>query len=135
MIITLIIILVLISFVDIIFLRIPNCLNIFFFINALAYVFWYDLGQYFLGALLGLVIFSAGYFLSHGKLGEGDIKLIPSLGLLIGHPGILYLIFYSSILSLIVFLRIIKRKAQVLPFAPFLTLVFLIIFTLQSSSF
>ncbi len=128
-------ILVVISFIDIIFLRIPNCLCTILFFHALAYVFWYNPGQYFLGAFLGLVIFTAGYFISLGNLGEGDIKLIPSMGLILGFPSILELILYSSFLSIVVFIINKKRKALVLPFAPFLSIVFLILFILQSSSF
>lgn len=130
MILSIILSLIIISIIDIIFLRIPNWLNIILFLNALSYVIWYDLGKYFQGSIIGLSIFLIGYFLTKGSLGEGDIKLIPSLGLLIGFPDILYLILYSSLLSLTIFIFNKKRKAQVLPFAPFLSIVFLILFIL-----
>lgn len=135
MILSIILSLIIISIIDIIFLRIPNWLNILLFLNALSYVIWYDLGKYYLGSIIGLGIFLLGYFLSKGSLGEGDIKLIPSLGLLIGFPGILNLILYSSLLSLAIFIFNKKRKAQVLPFAPFLSIVYIFLFILQSSSF
>ncbi|KAF0091613.1 MAG: leader peptidase (prepilin peptidase) / N-methyltransferase [Fusobacteria bacterium] len=135
MILSIILSLITISIIDIIFLRIPNWLNIILFLNALSYVIWYDLGQYYLGSIIGLGIFLIGYIMSKGSLGEGDIKLIPSLGLLIGFPGILNLILYSSLLSLTIFNFNKKRKAQVLPFAPFLSVVFIFLFILQSSSF
>ena len=135
MILPIVIIIIVISIADIIFLRIPNCLCIILFIHSLAYAFWYDTGQYFLGAFLGFAIFTAVYFISLGKLGEGDIKFIPSLGLILGYPGIFKLILYASILSIIVFIMNKRRKALVLPFAPFLSIVFLFLFILQSSSF
>lgn len=135
MILPIIMILIVISIIDIIFLRIPNWLNIILFLYSLSYVIWYDLGLFFLGSFIGLVIFMLGYLLTDGSLGEGDLKLIPSLGLIIGFPNILNLILWSSLLSITVFILNKTRKAQVLPFAPFLSIVFLFIFILQSSSF
>ena len=135
MILPIIMILIVISIIDIIFFRIPNWLNIILFLYSLSYVIWYNLEFFFLGSLVGLVIFTVAYILTNGSIGEGDIKLIPSLGLLIGFPNILNLIFWSSLLSITVFILNKKRKAQVLPFAPFLSIVFLFIFILQSSSF
>lgn len=127
--------LLLISLVDIIFLRIPNWINIFLFFYSMIYVIWIAPSECFLGSFIGLTIFIACYFISKGSLGEGDIKLIPSLGLIIGYPGVLYLILCSSFLSLMVMVVNKKRKAQVLPFAPFLSIVFIFVFILQSSSF
>lgn len=135
MILTIIMILIVISILDIIFLRIPNWLNFGLFLYAIAYVIWNDLGFSFLGSLVGLVICIVVYLLTNGSLGEGDIKLITSLGLIIGFPNILNLILFSSFLSLIVFFIYKKRKALVLPFAPFLSIIFIFIFILQSSSF
>lgn len=135
MILAIIIILIFISIIDVVFYRIPDWFNILLFIYAFMYVLWNGMEECLLGLLIGLMIFIIAYLLSKGSLGEGDIKLIPSLGLIIGFQGVLKLIFGSALLSLIVFILNKKRKAQVLPYAPFLTIVFLFIIFLQSSSF
>jgi Flp pilus assembly protein protease CpaA len=135
MILAIIIILVFISIIDIVFKRIPDLLNIILYFYALSYVLWNGIEECFLGSVIGLIVFILGYFLSNGSLGEGDIKLIPSFGLMIGYPGILNIILYSSLLSSVVFILNNKKKAYILPYAPFLSISFLFIFILQSSSF
>lgn len=127
MILNIFIILVLISVVDILFLRIPELLNIVLFLNTLSYALLSEIEKSFLGAFIGLMVFILTYFLSHGSLGEGDIKLVISLGLISGYPGILDLILFSIIMSIIIYLINKKRKAQVLPFAPFLSIALIII--------
>ena len=135
MILPVVLILLLISFIDIIFLRIPNCINNILFLYSIIYIICSGNRGDILGFLVGLAIFIIAFFLSKGLLGEGDVKLISSLGLIIGFPAILNLILYSSIISLIVIFNKKKRKAQVLPFAPFLSIAFIFILILQSSSF
>lgn len=127
MILSIISILILIISADIIFLRIPNCLNYLLFVYSFIFIIWYGIDESILGSFTGLIIFFMCYLLSKGLLGEGDIKLIPSLGLLTGYPDILYLILCSALSSLLVLFVHKKRKAQVLPFAPFLVISFILV--------
>ena len=130
-----ILILLIISISDIIFKRIANWLSILFFLQTITFVLWY--GQYdnILGSVIGLLIFISAYLFTRDSIGEGDVKLIPGLGLCLGFPGVLYLISGASIASGIVFLLYKKNKAQVLPFAPFLSIAFCLVLILQSCSF
>lgn len=76
-----------------------------------------------LGALGGFTLFFIIYVVTKGGLGEGDVKLIPSLGLITGISGIFHLIFLAGLLSLpisIVLYWIKKERRYELPFAPFL---------------
>lgn len=84
---------------------------------------------------LGFTIFLLLYLITKGGVGEGDLKLIPSLGLLVGYPGIFRLIVLSSFLSLPVALGLLwmkKGKATTLPYGPFLGIAFLVVIFLQS---
>ena len=126
--------LTLISLVDIVFLRIPNLLNMLLFLNAICYIIWYDAGGNLLGSVIGVLLFILAYVITKAGIGEGDVKLIASLGICVGYPNVLLLILLSSMLSIMCFLINKKRKAQVLPFAPFLSIIS-IIMILQSSSF
>ena len=70
----------------------------------------------------GFIIYIINYF-SAGKIGEGDIKLIMSLGFFMGLKEIYYLILYSFIIggifSLVMLsLRKYKRNDEI-PFIPF----------------
>lgn len=135
MILAIIIILFLVNLTDYYFLRIPNFLSLILFIYSITFILWDEIYINVIGAIIGIVIFVVGYLLSRGSLGEGDIKIIPSLGLIVGYPGIFFLILNASVLSIFFFILNKKRKTQVLPFAPFLTVSLLIIIILQSCSF
>lgn len=79
---------------------------------------------------VGFMIFLLLYLITQGGVGEGDLKLIPSLGLMVGYPGIFRLIVLSSILSLPVALGLLwmkKGKATTLPYGPFLGVAFLVV--------
>lgn len=135
MILAIIIILFLVNLTDYYFLRIPNFLSLILFIYSITFILWDEIYINVIGAIIGIVIFVVGYLLSRRSLGEGDIKIIPSLGLIVGYPGIFFLILNASVLSIFFFILNKKRKTQVLPFAPFLTVSLLIIIILQSCSF
>ncbi len=135
MILEIIIISFLIIITDIFFLRIPNILCTILFLFTVVFILSFGLYVNVLGALIGLIIFLFTYIFSLGKIGEGDIKIIPSLGLILGFPGILLLIFIASIMSIGFFMLNKKRKVQVLPFAPFLFISLLIILLYECCSF
>ncbi len=83
------------------------------------------------GALLGGVLFYGvawGYqkLRRQDGLGGGDIKLLAMIGAFIGWKGVLFTIFFSSVVGaavgLIVMVRSRRGLAARLPFGPFLSL-------------
>lgn len=104
--------------------RIPNKLNLLLFLAAILKASEGRAWQGPLaGAAAGFLFFLLLYLVTRGGLGEGDLKLIPSLGLLTGFPGVIDLIFLSGLLSLPVAAGCLiktKGKARALPYAPFL---------------
>ena len=118
--------------------RIPNRLNLALFLLSLVYASRTGWATSLAGALAGLCLFLILYIATKGGIGEGDIKLIPSLGLVTGFPGIIDLIFYSSLLSLpfaVLFLLMKKGKAMELPYAPFLCVSFYLVLLLDRGLF
>ena len=118
--------------------RIPNQLNLALFLFSLGYAARTSWGSSVAGALAGFGFFLVLYFGTKGGIGEGDIKLIPSLGLVAGFPGIIDLIFISSLLSLpfaIVFLLMKKGKTMELPYAPFRCISFYLVLYLNRGLF
>lgn len=76
--------------------------------------------------LTGPVLFIIVFFLTHGKLGMGDLKYSSLIGVFIGLPGLLAAIGLASIMGLIfAIIGLLIGKLQLnskIPFAPFLTL-------------
>jgi leader peptidase (prepilin peptidase) / N-methyltransferase len=76
--------------------------------------------------ITGPVLFFIVYFLTHGKLGMGDIKYSALMGVFTGLPGLFVAIGLASILGLLfavagLTLGIFHLKTKI-PFAPFLSL-------------
>lgn len=131
-------VLLVIFFIDIDHMIIPNILVIIILIWDILF----KLIDYFLfniplnpinhlGALLfGMVLFLLIFVLSKGGMGGGDIKLIGVFGFILGFPRIFLSIFLSSVLGGIIsiFLLILKIKTRKDPiaFGPFLILGFLV---------
>jgi leader peptidase (prepilin peptidase) / N-methyltransferase len=77
-----------------------------------------------LGGAIGFIILFVVALASRGGMGGGDIKLAGFLGLAVGFPLILALIFIAVVVgglvsAVLLILRIRKRK-QAIPFGPFL---------------
>ena len=113
--------------------RIPNQLNICFFISFLAY-FWAEKLSLFsslFAIVIVLTIFLFIYGVTHGGLGEGDIKLVVSLAGILGVFNLLNFLLLASLLTLPFALFFYKKKNHMeyeIPFGPFLIISFLIIF-------
>jgi leader peptidase (prepilin peptidase)/N-methyltransferase len=79
-----------------------------------------------LGGLVGLVIFVIIALISRGGMGEGDIKMVGLIGLMVGYP----LVFVAIVLAIVaggivaLFMIIAKRKnrKQSIAFGPFLSI-------------
>lgn len=68
------------------------------------------------------------YFLSKGKLGGGDVKLIAASGLLLGFDKIVIGIFAGCILAIVflLFRIMLKGQKKIFAFGPFLALGFML---------
>ena len=84
---------------------------------------WTFLWNGFSGACVGGGILGLASWLSHKKLGAGDVKLAFVLGLYLAETGILSVLFYSMIIAGLVVLIQLKRahfrKNVTVPLVPF----------------
>jgi leader peptidase (prepilin peptidase)/N-methyltransferase len=131
-------VLVVITFIDLKEMIIPDALVITILILSVVYkavnYFTYDINPQILSSLGGLLLagglFLAIVILSKGGMGGGDVTLIAALGFILGHKFILFNIFLSFILgaviSLILLLTKIKTRKDPIPFGPFIILAFFI---------
>jgi prepilin signal peptidase PulO-like enzyme (type II secretory pathway) len=119
-----------IIFYDIEHLEIPIVFSMFFWVWVAGGTFFFahdTIKLSLLGLVVPLLFFGLVWFLSRGRwLGFGDVLLSPALGLWLGWPAVVLMIFLSYVLGAIVgtFLIIFKKikpRAHV-PFAPFLIL-------------
>lgn len=144
--------LLLMSLIDLKYSIIPDRLNVFLFINALAiaivrlaflkpefngsffksYASIFGFSSTPIVALLVAVLFAAGFFaiiiaVTKGRgMGMGDLKLAPALALAVGWPDIILLISSSFIIGSLISLPLLiqkkKKLKQAVPFGPFLAL-------------
>lgn len=126
--------LLLVAFIDLDTYLIPDVLSLGGLVLGLGaaalfpHLRWVDsLG----GALLGGALFFAvawGYqrFRKQDGLGGGDIKLLAMIGAFIGWKGVLFTVFFSSVVGAAVGLIVMVRSRQGwvarIPFGPFLSL-------------
>ena len=79
-----------------------------------------------LGGAIALVIMLAIYLLFRGGMGEGDVKLAPFIGLLIGFPVVLITLLMSALggglIAALLILTKLRRRKDRIPFGPFLAL-------------
>lgn len=79
-----------------------------------------------LGGGIGLVLFLVIVLISRGGMGWGDVKMAALIGLVIGFPSILVVLFLAAILggliAGILLLFKVKKRKESIPFAPFLSL-------------
>jgi len=113
---------------------IPNRFVLFILLWALLWQFlkpYLPMESALVGFLAGGVLFYVIALASKGGMGGGDIKLMAVLGFITGWPYVLILFMLSFILGALAggFLLIIKKKAlkDSLPFAPFLSIGFLLV--------
>ncbi|HHW08150.1 MAG TPA: prepilin peptidase [Clostridia bacterium] len=120
-------ILIVITFIDIKLLLIPNRL-ILMILNW--WLLWQVLepeiswGQSLVGSLLGGGILLAIAVLSKGAMGGGDIKLMFAAGLMLGGPAVLLALFISFVSGALgggfLLATGVKKLKEPIPFGPFL---------------
>jgi len=119
--------LILIAFIDINLLLIPNPLVALMLVWCL---FWQlfrpelSWGQSLVGSLLGGGILLAVAVASRGAMGGGDIKLMFAAGLFLGGPGVVLALFMAFVSGALVGSLLlatgIKKFKEPIPFGPFL---------------
>lgn len=132
-------VLIIISFIDLNYMIIPDILIIVIFIILILYkisnYFIYNLSPNLLNSLTGSIIGGLLFFfimiVSKGGMGGGDITLISVLGLILGFKLILLNIIVSFILGAFVSIFLlffkIKTRKDPIPFGPFIISSFFIV--------
>jgi len=132
--------LIVVGFIDIDHQIIPDILVKLTFLVALSYeilkalVYGYPI--YLTNKIIALAIGALSFIIinivSNGGIGGGDIKLIAALGFILGISKLILTIFISFILgaavSIVLLMLGLKRRKDVIPFAPFIIFSFLIVF-------
>lgn len=131
-------ILIVITFIDLKHMIIPDSLNIGLLILGLIYrIFRYNIYNIpinIINSILALIVPSGVFMLiiliSKGGMGGGDMKLIGVLGFILGLKEITLTMFLSfllgAIISIFLLLFNIKGKKDPIPFGPFICLAFMI---------
>lgn len=124
--------------------RLPNLLNLTFFVLATITVYLqplYPLSWHFIGALVGFlfpIALNYVYVRLRGRdgIGMGDAKLLAGAGMLLGWPELPLILSISSTLGLVVALfkmrkRHDKTQAIYIPFGPFIAFATIILWLLK----
>lgn len=131
-------ILILITFIDLKEMIIPDLLVIVILILSVLYkginYFLYSISPNILSSLGGMFLagglFLAIVILSRGGMGGGDVTLIAALGFVLGVKYILFNILLSFILGAIISVFLLatkfKTRKDPIPFGPFIVLAFFI---------
>lgn len=125
---------IILSITDILYLELsPLIFLLGYSLSLLSYYFIYDLTSIHIGnALLLYFIFSLVSYLSNSKIGLGDIKLICFWSLTLSIDSLVHLLLYATSSALIYLLYLHFKKIPIqnkkIPFVPFLTLAYIIIF-------
>ncbi|MDD4754324.1 MAG: prepilin peptidase [Desulfitobacteriaceae bacterium] len=121
--------LIIISFIDIDFYRIPNQLIGIGFLAGTVLMIMFSFNQWgeaLLGVLLGGGLLLILAVLSKGGMGGGDVKLAGLIGFFLGWRLMVIGLFLAALLASIVGIILIalgkKRRKDPLPFAPFLSI-------------
>ena len=129
---------IVITFIDLKHMIIPDSLNIGLLILGLIYrIFRYNIYNIpinIINSILALIVPSGVFMLiiliSKGGMGGGDMKLIGVLGFILGLKEITLTMFLSfllgAIISIFLLLFNIKGKKDPIPFGPFICLAFMI---------
>lgn len=120
-------ILLVIFFIDLKTLTIPNSLVIILFLISFIYnIYENNILNALIGFLFGFIFFLVIALVSHGGMGGGDIKLAGALGLLLGFNLTVVMVFLSfvlgGIISLILLASKVKTKKDPIAFGPFIVI-------------
>lgn len=119
--------LLVILFIDLQTLTIPNILVLILLLISLVFsVYEKNIIGSLIGSMVGFTFFLLIALISRGGMGGGDIKLVGALGFLLGLYMTLVMIFLSFILGGIVSIGLIltkvKTKKDPIPFGPFIVI-------------
>lgn len=121
--------LIIISFIDYDYQLIYDKFLLWFLLSGLVmhFLLWQsDLINISIGFLVGGLALFIVAIVSRGGMGGGDIKLSAVLGVWLGWPDILLMLFIAFILggiiSLLLLIFKIKKRSDVIPFGPFIAL-------------
>lgn len=124
-------ILIIVAIIDYHYQVIPDTLNIFSLVCAIAFhtvrtANISDFIQYLIGFLIGGGFLLLIAIITHGGMGGGDIKLMAVLGLWLGWEFTIIILFLSfiigGIISVLFILFKLKRRKDMIPFGPFIVL-------------
>lgn len=125
---------IIVTFVDIDKQIIPNGLVLIILIGSIINIFTknfvyhrhIDLLNHIGGLLISGLIFLSIFIISKGGIGGGDIKLIGTLGFILGIPHVFLNIFLAFILGGIISIFLLafgfKKRKDPIPFGPFIIL-------------
>ena len=124
--------LMVISFIDIEHLMIPDFLMLAGIAVGVAYSLYKgDLADSLLGICFGFLFMyavgeAARFILKKDALGEGDVKLMVMLGSFLGIQGAVFTIIFGSVAGALIGLMLIAlkviRREDYIPFGPFLAI-------------
>ncbi len=129
-------ILIIIAFIDLKDMVIPDLLVVFIIVVTIIYklasYIIYDNSPQLLDSVSGLVLSSLLFIIiivaTRGGMGEGDVTLIGSLGLILGIEKIFLTVLLSfilgAILSVLLLVTKVKGRKDPIPFGPFIILGF-----------
>lgn len=126
-----IVLLLIISFIDVKKMIIPDSILLIGFIGSITYMLLSrNINiENISGSLIGFLIFLSIALLTNA-MGGGDIKLMSLLGFIFGINGILFIIVFSFVLGAVtsIFLLVfkIKKRKDNIAFAPFISIAVLI---------
>lgn len=122
------------SIIDLEHKIIPNSINLLLFLGGIPLLACQSIGLLLNGLTGALVGFGLLFFIGlifKGGMGGGDIKLAGVLGLYVGWPHILWVLFLSSVIGSVVGLIWLTYKKQslrtIIPFGPFLSIATLVV--------
>lgn len=130
-------ILIIITFIDLKNMIIPDVLVLIIFISSIIYkatIYYIGINPQIISSIYGLIIsgilFLAIVILSRGGMGGGDVTLIAALGFILGLKYILLNMFLSFLLGAVISMFLlasrIKTRKDPIPFGPFIIISFLI---------
>lgn len=137
----LIILFELIAFIDLRCLIIPDMFNILIMGFSLILIFGFDVNLWIDSVdIIGVIIFNSLLLIiviivykirKIEILGFGDIKLLFGIGMLFGLTNFSYALVVASLAALFVEVIILKKKRDIIPYGPYLTFGFLLIWFFQ----
>lgn len=123
---TLFIVLLNVSIIDLKYFEIPNSYNFFIFLIGLLFILKTGNYSLLLTSIISFILFLIISIVSKGALGGGDIKLAFGLGCFFSLSRYLNFLMYtfgvSGVIGIIILLVSKKKKEDKIPFGPFMAI-------------